>query len=453
MRNPFDSIIMKKSAHIVSYCHLLLFLIPLFLLGSLAAANADDRGINKRVKPVQQQDVEYDSGKLHAFIVGIDRYENLNDLKTAVKDAKAVATVLRNKYGFNHIKLLLNEDATRTGILRGIREFRNSLSDQDSLLIYYAGHGRLDNDDASRGYWVPSDGNADDIFNDIANEELKDVYLSQMKVRHLFLLSDSCFSGSLHRGIPGGDYKEQNLFKAFKKPSRWVLSSGDLELVPDDSGNGHSPFCNRVLQFLNSEEKPFAVEDLHHFLRRNLGTEPVLGSLKTAAHQPGGSFVFMQKNTSFSGLEYLTNAFNSQAAALSQTPTAQQPIASTGSLSAGSQLQTNAFIISNPVGGELVLGGVSYSLAESPVVELGYGVYPFTLRVSGSRKTIYGKFEVLLVDEETTISMFGGDDILFKKSHINAVLKGSPVRYRIGITSNGQQKVVAKYLLSLRKIY
>lgn len=71
-----------------------------FSLGSMSVAWDDgDRAL--RVVA----DLSHDSGKLgtyRALIIGINDYEDkkIPDLKTAINDARAMAEVLREKYGF-----------------------------------------------------------------------------------------------------------------------------------------------------------------------------------------------------------------------------------------------------------------------------------------------------------------------------------------------------------------
>ena len=46
--------------------------------------------------------------KSHAFIIGIDEYENVSPLKTAINDALEIAEVLRIHHGFTVHGPLLN---------------------------------------------------------------------------------------------------------------------------------------------------------------------------------------------------------------------------------------------------------------------------------------------------------------------------------------------------------
>jgi hypothetical protein len=101
---------------------------------------------------------------------------------------------------------------------------RNTISAKDNLLVYYAGHGWLDKE-MDEGFWLPVDAVDDNQVDWIANETIKR-YVSAMKAKHVMVVADSCFSGSLIRGIKITDRNPDYLKKIVKKKARTVLTSG-----------------------------------------------------------------------------------------------------------------------------------------------------------------------------------------------------------------------------------
>ena len=90
---------------------------------SLVAEQDSDRLIAKRINPLEGVDV----GGYHALVIGNQDYETLPDLDTAVADAEAVSSMLREKFGYK-VTLLLNADRTKIGKRSGatyIGEFRD----------------------------------------------------------------------------------------------------------------------------------------------------------------------------------------------------------------------------------------------------------------------------------------------------------------------------------------
>ena len=95
-----------------------------------------------------------DFGQYVALVIGNDNYLNgLPALKTAGNDAWAVADALRNDYGF---RVTIVVDASRAQIMGALAKLRETLTWDDNLLIYYAGHGSYDQS-ADQGYWLPVD--------------------------------------------------------------------------------------------------------------------------------------------------------------------------------------------------------------------------------------------------------------------------------------------------------
>ena len=105
------------------------------------------------------------SARTHALVIGNNDYKLLRPLKTAVADAREVARVLEQDYGFQ-VRLLLN--ATRYDMLAALNELREKLTEKDNLLIYYAGHGELDERN-QRGHWLPIDAEPNSTTNWISN--------------------------------------------------------------------------------------------------------------------------------------------------------------------------------------------------------------------------------------------------------------------------------------------
>ena len=140
--------------------------------------------------------LDVDFGRSHALVIGINDYQNLPRLETAVNDASAVADVLRQKYGFK-VELLLNP--TRGKVIRTLDRLRGELTERDNLLIYYAGHGVLD-EEADIGSWLPVDAEEDTQANWIPISTITGT-VRAMSAKHVMIVSDSCYSGRLTRGL------------------------------------------------------------------------------------------------------------------------------------------------------------------------------------------------------------------------------------------------------------
>jgi hypothetical protein len=138
-----------------------------------------------------------DFGRYYALVIGNDDYQQWPRLNTAVNDAQSIADLLQKKYGFQ-VRVLAN--ATRAQILDAFNQYTDELGPSDNLLVYYAGHGVLD--DKNNGYWVPVDASVPKDLKLLHTEELvrnEDVISAIQKIhaKQVMVVADSCFSGGL----------------------------------------------------------------------------------------------------------------------------------------------------------------------------------------------------------------------------------------------------------------
>lgn len=244
------------------------------------------------------------TGNNYALVIGIDNYPApIPKLKTAVNDAQSFATLLSNKYGFQ-VTTLLNQDATRDKILDAMSRFRKKLAENDSFLIYYAGHGSYDRG-TEKGYWLPVDADPDPLMTsrDISADDLV-TEVRGLAARHVIIISDSCFSGDLSRDA--GDFSPSDGNNAYvhrmqRAPSHTLMASGSDEPVSDSGSQGHSVFAGLLLSAMQSEDsQAFTADDLFVSIRKSVlarsGQSPqyssLRGSIRSSANLDTGDFVF-----------------------------------------------------------------------------------------------------------------------------------------------------------------
>jgi hypothetical protein len=197
-------------------------------------------------------------GSYHALLIGINDYQHTDfapRLRTAVNDVQSLARVLIDDYGFKNVKLVLDRQATRAGVLKALAEFRDMpLGPGDNLLIYYAGHGHQ-RPDTQDGFWIPADATGDE-FTWISVTDIRRI-LKNVKARHTLLVSDSCFSGTLSRSLISLPTNDRFLREVFLKDSYQVISSGGLEPVADGGRDGLSLFAYSFVGYLRQQTRPY----------------------------------------------------------------------------------------------------------------------------------------------------------------------------------------------------
>jgi hypothetical protein len=234
-------------------------------------------------------------GAYHALIIGIDDYKHLPKLETAVSDAEAVAKVLEEDYGFKVTKLI---NADRFDIINALDEYRETLGVKDNLLIYYAGHGWMDQE-MNRGYWLPVGVEPKRRSRWISNTTLTDTLMG-LDAKHVMVVADSCFSGTLVRGADlvvrkrSGDYWK----RMAAKRTRVAITSGGLEPVADKGGGSHSPFAKAFIDTLRENTAVMDGTTLFSKMRRPVmiaaEQTPQYADVRQAGHD-GGDFLFVRR--------------------------------------------------------------------------------------------------------------------------------------------------------------
>jgi formylglycine-generating enzyme required for sulfatase activity len=280
----------------------LIFAILAGVVGSSCATSAfsEDRG--QGVAPTTN---EIHAGQFHLLAIGIDDYQHWPKLKTAANDAAEISKTLHDQYGFDEpqVVTLLDNQATRQRIIQSLRELAKTVGPDDSVLVFYAGHGNLD-DVTGTGFWIPVEADRDDQSTWISNNDVKSL-VRAMKARHVLLVSDSCFAGDFFRGYRGGlpAITDEYVRSAFGKLSRQAITSGALEPVADEGSEGHSWFTYFLLRELRENKSPYLLpSDLWNRIRggiaANARQEPLLGTLEAVGGEVGGEFVLFRKGLS-----------------------------------------------------------------------------------------------------------------------------------------------------------
>lgn len=243
---------------------------------------------------------DIDFGNYYALIIGNNHYKKVQSLDTPINDAQGVDRVLREKYGF---KTQLLIDADRYQILTAMNDLRAKLTEKDNLLIYYAGHGELDRVNM-RGHWLPVDADADNTANWISTVAITDI-LNSMSSRHILVVADSCYSGTLTRSalarLDAGmsEEKKSEWIKAMLMgKSRTALTSGGLKPVLDGGGGDHSVFANAFIKALQKNNSLLEGQELYRDVSANVIAAaeqvPQYDPIKFAGHEVG-DFFFMPK--------------------------------------------------------------------------------------------------------------------------------------------------------------
>ncbi len=240
-------------------------------------------------------------GKYHALVIGNNDYARYPKLSSAVNDAQMIEAVLKKQYGFQTTVL---NNANRFEILSALNDMREKLTADDNLIVYFAGHGELDN--ASRqGYWIPVDGQADAPNTWLSNRAISDM-LNTMAPKHVMVIADSCYSGSMTTAaLPvfaaetGNAGWQKWVQAASSSRSRTALTSGGLAPVPDTGRGNNSHFASALVAALEDNSQLLEGQRLFREVTTALASVaaesdlvqiPVYAPIQFAGHEAGEFF-------------------------------------------------------------------------------------------------------------------------------------------------------------------
>ncbi|MEI7614153.1 MAG: caspase family protein [Betaproteobacteria bacterium] len=215
-------------------------------------------------------------------------------LETPIADVEKIAATLRSRFGYD-ARVIKN--ASKAKIIEALNGMAAHAKREDSVLLFYAGHGYL-MEDTNMGFWIPIDGSVKTAANWVSNTDISKL-LAAIPARQLILVSDSCFSGSLTREQKvdyKGALKPEDVLR---KRSVLVFSSGGDEPVSDEGKEGHSIFAWSLIKTLDEATGTTPGQEVWRSVRRHVtqdySQEPQYGAVLSAGHTEGGEYLFQAR--------------------------------------------------------------------------------------------------------------------------------------------------------------
>ena len=239
------------------------------------------------------------AGKDHALLFAVNGYDHWPDLRNPISDAERLQRDLVNIYGFQ-TKLIKNP--TRKEVIKVIREYAAmDYTDDSQLFIFFAGHGHFD-DILNEGHLVAQDSKLpkDDteMLSSVSHARIREI-IDRMKCKHIFLVLDTCYSGTFGRkiamrgdaGIDLEKLSENDTERILKYNTRRYLTSGGKEQVPDNS-----PFVRALLAALRGKggvDNILTIKEILVFMENLDNPKPCESGF--GINEPGSDFLFFAK--------------------------------------------------------------------------------------------------------------------------------------------------------------
>ncbi|MGV7223415.1 MAG: HEAT repeat domain-containing protein [Nitrospinales bacterium] len=207
-------------------------------------------------------------GKIWAIVIGINEYKNTRNLRYAVNDAQAFKNYLKDFVGIpdENISLLINEYANKLAIssLLGT-ELKRKAGKDDTVLIFYAGHGAVETDPANpdgdgfEKYLLPHDADLNDLFSTALSMDDIETIFQRIRSERVIFIADTCYSGASGGRTILASKSRANLSEKFferisKGKGRIIISSSSAnEISKEDDQLGHGIFSFYLLEGLKGK--------------------------------------------------------------------------------------------------------------------------------------------------------------------------------------------------------
>jgi uncharacterized caspase-like protein len=176
----------------------------------------------------------FESG--HALLIGVGShtYAPHLDVPISVKDAKEVSATLTNKdycgYPMDQVKVLHDSAASRDGILDGLAELANKVNTDDTVAIFYCGHGDYGTD--GEYYLVSYDAriskNKVQAGTGVSQAALVDS-LQKIPAKRVLVIFNACHSGEISPTLGVDDELRSRIMPDSTKDA--LLSTGSGRII------------------------------------------------------------------------------------------------------------------------------------------------------------------------------------------------------------------------------
>ena len=258
------------------------------------------KSASEKIKKPEAADSEY---RIIALLFANNIYDSFSDLVNPVFDLNTIADELRNNY---EVQTEVVENSSLNEILNKLREYaKYKYSDNESLIIFFAGHGNYD-EIFNEGYVIASDSKLDDEakITCLSHSNLRTI-VNNIPCNHILLVMDVCFGGtfdpliaSRSRAVDAmyADISDEEFISRKQKyKTRLYLTSGGKDYVPDGRPGHHSPFARRFIEALRNyggKDGILTINEILQFVEK-VEPQPCFGEF--GDNEPGSDFLLISR--------------------------------------------------------------------------------------------------------------------------------------------------------------
>jgi WD40 repeat protein len=232
------------------------------------------------------------TNKTKLLVFAINEYSNnryWDNLVFPRKYTEKFVEILQTRYGVREEDILgeiYDAHATYDRVVTEIEQLEYTdefgslkVGKDDNLIIFFSGHGYFsDGINGEIGYWVMHDSGIPELVVNPSSKQTQDKnlftvdqlvdHISKTVCRHMLIIIDCCYStyfATREVDLPDLIIPQEGR-KGTQNPSRWILTSGRGERVPDKS-----EFARKLNELLSeNKNSKIGIEEIHVKLKTHL---------------------------------------------------------------------------------------------------------------------------------------------------------------------------------------
>ena len=249
------------------------------------------------------------TGKDLAVFFAVEKYQNssLTNLQNPVKNARAIAAELHNRFGFDTLVLVNPTQARVIAQLNELTRLYATNADgrhpaDGQLFLFFSGHGMSEDEN---GYFLPADADAAQPWAKGIAYEIWRPKIDRINCRHILVAIDACYSVRFDpdwKNRPDGQFKRpgeltdaQKALANYEQYTARVFFTSDNK---EDKTPDRSNFARMLLDGLrNAPARDGFLTSSQLFANHVQGATPTPRAGSFGSDEPGSAFLFYEKNT------------------------------------------------------------------------------------------------------------------------------------------------------------
>lgn len=182
-----------------------------------------------------------------ALLIGVNRYKDkvFKNLDNVANDIFGIGKILGNSSVDYGQRNLLGADATKDNIIEFLEAFFKC-KDEDTLFLYWAGHGSSD----GNGYFIAYDTENDNKIDTAVEMSYVKKLIENTNAKAVVVMFDCCYSGTVARGASDFRATMERSLHVIGKGKVIIAACDDYQKAYELENENHGRFTYHVLQGL-----------------------------------------------------------------------------------------------------------------------------------------------------------------------------------------------------------